>query len=763
MRPLTMLPFLFVLSISASTVADDAVTKWNPPISPIGSKNLIPNASFECGTSGWIPCGKSTGWGGNVSDLLGVIQVGDAKEGKNSFRIDLGPGKTIETFFDCWPPARTIQSAPQVANWGWIRVEKCKIYTLSAFMKADKEGISARLAMRFAGTSGPYRLTTEQTKAVTLSTQWSRYALTVPAENSDMFVVVGPDLSVMPEATATVWIDGIQLEQAEVPTDFQPREAVEIGITTGRPGNLYDSREPCAITVLVSNTLENSARVPITVRVEDYFGELLPEKSLKIHAKPHSTTLRSIPLNLPGPGHYRVTFAWESQGIKQFKTLSLAVVEPYTANNSPFGINHAPVTPDMCKTFRKGGIVWVRDWSPNWQFIEPVQGQVNFDDTDKQIDRVLQTGMKVMSVLPSNPSTNWASEAPASVPATGWKRLAYAPTKPELLNEFVGKVVSRYKDRVKHWEFLNEPVWCSDFCMPKEGGYTSASYLSLLKGVYGAMKTADPACQVLGGLSTEAMFPIGDEIVAAGGLNYMDILNLHPYPDPGTSAPEQLIPHMERILGVMDANGGRKPIWATETGYYAMDVKPWEPWTPPKEVHAAGILLRDERQCGDYTVRYSVILLSHGVDKIFFHQGIGGEPNCSLLNMDNPFLGPQGVPTKAYSALAGLANALGSTPHYVSPLAKASLIDGRDTKGVFGYAFQCAPKATLVAWAPDWGDVRWTITLPHGATARNVVGKRIKGHEIQLGESPIYIETVRMEAHVLAESCKLVITSVNTR
>ena len=757
MRTLAMSLFLFVLSINASTVAvaEDIVTKWNPAIMPIEAKNLLPNGSFECGTSGWIPCGKSTGWGGNLSDLYGTIQTGDAQDGKNSLRIDLGPGKTMETFFDCWPPARTIQSAPQVANWGWIRVEKGKTYTLSAYMKADREGIPARLAMRFAGTAKPLLLPTEHTKAFTLTSQWNRYSLTVPADSADAFMVVGPDLSATPEASATVWIDSIQLEQADAPTDFQPRETIEVGVYTGRPGNVYDVKEPCKVNLHVSNTLDVGTKVRFTIRAEDYFGDPLPEKSVEVAVKPHASTLRQVPLNVQDLGHYRTTVSWDTQGIKHTTTLNLTVVESFSADDSPFGINHAPVTPEMCKTFTRGGIVWARDWSPNWQFIEPVQGQVNFEDTDRQIDRVLKTGMKVMSLLPSNPSTNWASEAPASIPATGWKRLAYAPAKPELLNEFVGKAVSRYKDRVKYWEFLNEPVWCSDFCMPKEGGYTSASYLSLLKGVYKAMKTADPTCQVLGGLSTESMFPIGDEIIVAGGLKYMDIFNLHPYPDPGTSAPELLISHMKRILGVMDANGGRKPIWATETGYYAMDEKPWEPWTAPKEIHAAGILLRDERQCGDYTVRYSVILLAHGVDKIFFHQGISGEPNCSLLNMDNPFLGPQGVPTKAYAALAGLANALGNAPRYIAPLAKASSIDGRDTKGVYGYAFQCGPKATLVVWAPDAGDTRWSLSLPKDAILRNVVGKRLKEREVRLGESPVYIETVHLEAHALAEACSL--------
>jgi hypothetical protein len=169
--------------------------------------------------------------------------------------------------------------------------------------------------------------------------------------------------------------------------------------------------------------------------------------------------------------------------------MQLAVIEPYPHADSPFGLNHGPTTLEACRQIKLAGVTWVRDWAVNWEWAEPQPGTLSFAPIDPHIERLHAAGMNILSLLPSNPSTSWASEAPDSVPNRAWYRLAYAPKDPQLLFDFVGKAAAHYKGSVAYWEFLNEPLWVPDFCLPKQGGYTIETYIALLEGAAAAIRS----------------------------------------------------------------------------------------------------------------------------------------------------------------------------------------------------------------------------------------------------------------------------------
>jgi hypothetical protein len=118
------------------------------------SRNLLPNGSFEAGADGWSSLGKRSGWG-NLSALVGQVQanVAVAHDGLHCLRIDLGPGKTPVTYFDYFDPVRVEQQSPLAANVGWIKVEKGRKYTLSAWMRADRDGVPGVLMFRMSDPS----------------------------------------------------------------------------------------------------------------------------------------------------------------------------------------------------------------------------------------------------------------------------------------------------------------------------------------------------------------------------------------------------------------------------------------------------------------------------------------------------------------------------------------------------------------------------------------------------------------------------------
>lgn len=719
------------------------VSRFQPRIASIGSKNLLPNSSFECGTAGWSSLGQVTGWGGDLSGLYGEIESGGAWDGSDCLRIDMGPATPV-TYSDSWPPDQDVQHSPLAANIGWVRVSKGSAYTLSTYMRTDTPGVKASLLFRHGGTP-PNGISTDSSM-VTLTNQWQRYTITRTALEDDLCIAVGPDMSSMPAGSAVFWIDAVQLEKSVSATPYSPREQVEISINTNKHGNIFNATDPVVFEVCGRNTSTGAVNANVNVQLEDYFGILLPEQTLPLAIPASSRTSANLPLNISGKGFYRARVSWQADGLDHYQVIKFAVIEPYGSSDSPYGVNHAPTTPEQCELLLRSGVTWARNWAQNWEWAEPVQGQISFDSLDGHIDRVLDTGMNILSLLPSNPSTNWASEAPPEVPATMWHRLAYAPTNPQWLYDFITQAVNRYKNRATYWEFLNEPLWVPDFCLPLSAGYTVNDYITLLQGAYSAMKAADPTCTVVGGLSIQAEMTLGDDFINAGGLNYVDIYNIHPYP--GFNAPEFFIPHMERILAVMDANGGRKPMWATETSYYGVDDLPWIPWvTPPG--WAAQWLLESERMCSDYSTRFSVIMLAHGVEKIFWHQPLNGTVNNGYWNMSNNLLAEESVPRKFYPAQAALANMLGSAPVYAGQMDFPLSTFGSDVNKLYGYAFQCAGKAVLVAWSSPVTVDKGPLNLTPGVDVFDIMGNPVSQLSA-FGSSPIYLVSTSQSAAALA-------------
>jgi Beta-galactosidase len=745
--PVLLAVFVCGATAMVSSRADEAqaeagVPRLNPRCEATGSKNLIRNASFECGGDWWSSLGKQTGWGGELSGLYGVIESGGAWDGRACLRIDMGPGVTPVTRFDCWPPAREVQHAPLAANMGWIGVTPGQPVTFSAYLRSSVAGTKARFLFRFAKSAlDPIQNVSHD---VVLSTEWTRYTFTQSALDEDMCIAVGPDMTAMPDETVACWIDAVQLESGSQATAFETLEPVEVGFQTGHYGNVYGIDEPIVMTVLANNTGTTDTSVTLRLEVEDYFGNALPPSTLSLAIPAGGQVSEPWVLELPGKGYFRARVTWTANGREHVRVVELTVIQPYAEEDSPFGLNHPATTERQLRLLSKAGLRWVRTWAVNWDWVEPTEGQVSWARTDEQLEYVTSAGMNTLVVFP-NPSANWASSAPSPVKENLWFRLAYAPKDPQLLFGFLGDAVGRYQESCTHWEFLNEPLWVPDFCLPKSAGYRVADYIELLEGAYSAIKAADPGCKVIAGLSIEPKFPLGDEFIAGGGLELCDILNLHPYG--GLAAPEEFIPHMKRIQDAMDAQGERgKPIWATEAAYYAVDDKPWTPWAAPPGHFSANLLLSDEKTCADCIVRQAIILLAHGVEKIFYHQPVEGPVNFGSWNIENTFLAEESVPKKSYAAISALATLLGPAPRYVADAAVPAANDN-----VFAYAFQSGPRSVVAAWAPGPEKPSGRIEAAPGVTAYDVMGNELPS-PLSLGTSPVYFVSSSVTADALAEN-----------
>ncbi|HYD84806.1 MAG TPA: hypothetical protein VEA63_12160, partial [Opitutus sp.] len=436
---------------------------------------------------------------------------------------------------------------------------------------------------------------------------------------------------------------------------------------------------------------------------------------------------------------------------KESRLLRLAIVPPRTAPETVVGVNHAYPTAELLGLAKQAGVTWHRDWSLKWQHIEPSKGEYRWDVSDPQVDRVTTQGLNLMAMIPF-PSTEWNSTAPdlATIrkhsPRHGGggqgddqellvrARWAWLPADPGELSEFVAKAVSRYRDRIQVWEFLNEALFTL-YSLPSENvlktkelkSYKEEDYFQLLRQTAPAIRAANPNARIMGG----GMFP-GDrsalEMVKLGLLDYIDILGVHDYPSAAArtggevKAPEALLSSMAILIETMRAHGGPKPLWMTEFSYFGSDDLPRDPWIPIEGLWSEPQLL-SEKQVADYVIRYVTIFLGRYGEKIFLHSGCTGSVNRpgteSCLFAD-------GAVRKVYPALAVFTELLGAKPEFVGD---------RINEGGYAFAFETGEESLVVLWDPE---EKAEVRVPRGIVCRDLMGRTIKSSSIRLGASPVY-------------------------
>ena len=246
-----------------------------------------------------------------------------------------------------------------------------------------------------------------------------------------------------------------------------------------------------------------------------------------------------------------------------FSACAVFAAQDARDSDSPFGVldflswdhewNHGHYNGDKVEKaaglMKEAGVAFVRmDFL--WSDIEPVRGTFEFKKYDRIVEILSKKGIKILGLLDYNAS--WSS--------AHWND---APNR-EYYIQFAEQVVKRYKKKIKYWEIWNEPD-CKLYWAPQDD---MKSYTCLLKEVYPVLKKVDPTCDVLlGGLSQNIPIQLR-RIYEYGGRNFFDIVNIHPFADPGSANAMQMLKGI--YLGVykqMKDNGdAEKPIWFTELG-----------------------------------------------------------------------------------------------------------------------------------------------------------------------------------------------------
>ncbi len=709
-------------------------------VSSGGGKNLVANGSFEAGGSGWSSVGQGAGWG-NLDRLHGQAIEGDAAEGKRFLRIPMGGEHTPVLYFDYFEPVVRRELRPLATSQGWIKVEPGRQYVLSCFMRSRPPGAAAVLGVRLESPMGGGR---DYTARANLNGDWTRYSVRFRAEHRFAYVYAGPNLG--NDERADVDVDALQLEAGDAATAYQAGRDVEFTMGPSEAGGVFVAGGEGKLVLRAVNHGAAEQRLVVRFKVADYYDRVadLPAEAITLSGR--AAVMREIRIPANWRGYYRIKAIAQAGANTHEADIPIAVVPPRDAKESVCGINHAFASANLIRIASMAGISTYRDWSLKWQHIEPAKGEYRWEVADVQIDRVLREGVSVLPLMPPFPSADWASEAPAGLPTRGYPgvrlKQAYGPKDPAELARFVRDAVDRYKDRIKAWEFLNEPIY-TDYSLPARlaatyGGrqYTPADYVSLLKTTAAAMRKADPQCKVIGGIGSGPR-QLTREVMEAGILQHIDIFNLHMYP--GIRPPEAYAAEMDELLKLMDAHGGRKPIWITEMSYYGADDLPRRPFIPRTGSWSEQRLLADERQCADYTIRYFLVMLSHGVERVFIHSGASGKANdpdfeCALLAYG-------GAPRKLFAAMGTMTQILGPSPRAA----------GFARFGRSGYVagFETGRHAVLALWQTDEMPAEpLPVRAQPGWTWRDAMGRETESPP-GLSPSPTYLIAPSGEAKQL--------------
>jgi hypothetical protein len=129
---------------------------------------------------------------------------------------------------------------------------------------------------------------------------------------------------------------------------------------------------------------------------------------------------------------------------------------------------------------------------------------------------------------------------------------------PDNYLKYVHLLVEHYKERITHWEVINE----ANLIRTDHKEELGQNYADILKTSYQEIKHTDPLATIVYGGQSEVYDHFLEGVCSKGGQNFFDIMNFHSY-----SAPEELINSFCHLAEIMHKYDWSKPVWLTETGY----------------------------------------------------------------------------------------------------------------------------------------------------------------------------------------------------
>ncbi|PAW78753.1 MAG: hypothetical protein B9S32_05055 [Verrucomicrobia bacterium Tous-C9LFEB] len=172
-------------------------------------------------------------------------------------------------------------------------------------------------------------------------------------------------------------------------------------------------------------------------------------------------------------------------------------------------------------------IGWGAHFTKLEKALEPEKGVYRWELLDPHVEALSKANIEMVGNINYTPV--WASPHPEEanqIDVCVRRATAYAPKDMNDFRNFMEKVVTRYKDRIKIWEIWNEPNMPGSSCFWAD---TPANYVKLLQAGYETIKKVQPDSEVwLGGLGARANYhSFYWNVLRLGAGPYYDTLSLH--------------------------------------------------------------------------------------------------------------------------------------------------------------------------------------------------------------------------------------------
>jgi hypothetical protein len=537
---------------------------------------------------------------------------------------------------------------------------------------------------------------------------------------------------------AKVWIDAVQFEKSKQTTEYQVSAPVEITAETEKEGNIFVCAQPPYDIPLKLRAFNNTAlpqEVKASISVKDFWDNEVIHKEVNLSVKPREEIVQIVSLPVGKLGFYRITVFGQTSKLQlsslPSQQLRCMIINP-ADEDSRFGMNHAYPWNFLLRLSGEFGVSWWRDWSVRWNTVQAEKdGQFDFSEPDIQIDRVLKEGKKVIVLFPF-PATLWAKDDKINFSdpniknlATDQKRLQCAsrPRDEKAFVNYIRESVKHYKNRINVYQVFNEPLF-TEYSLPALLGYKVEDYIHFLSLAYKTIKAEQPDATVIGGIGIWADSKWARDFVKAGGLQFVDILDVHDYPIP--LRPEELCEPLAEMWKTMKERNEAKPIWMTELGCYADD-DPAQTAGSFGDAAMQRSLHSSETEAAEWFVKFAAIFFANGGEKIFLHAGVSGEINGT--DLAGIFFEYGGAPRKICPAVAAMAS-------FIPVSAKFEKTEKMAEK-VTVYWFSTPKGEVGVGWAED--GKRHKVKLASGIQAFDIMGNISAGSTIEFTGTPLYL------------------------
>lgn len=500
------------------------------------------------------------------------------------------------------------------------------------------------------------------------------------------------------------------------------------GLTVSR--RIYTANEAVDLIECAPGGADNS----YLWSIEDHTGQ----KNLQgVWEKDRLTTLDLGALPI---GWYRLDSS-PNITLPEYQTQTVFLVVPDTnrtdsGSKSAFGI-HVEMNAKGLHTMELLGAGWVRLHGADilkWKSVEPDRGEWNWPDS--AIAMFTSAGKAILADLGQTP--DWASGNTEAEPyphaSYYFGAAAYLPEDILDWENYVGEVVGRYQDQIRHWEVWNEPD--IHFLVGGTAGKAD-DYMSLLASAYRMIKNVDPDLNVLAPAVAYLITP--DRVAAPNDISaeefrryrdpdffrnftnlnpglYLDVFSFHHYSrirDKRHTESLALNKNLESLAGDMSTwFGESKEVWLTE-----YNVLTNEPQPDP------GLDSRLARQlCLDH-----FDFFARGITKVFTYNAMYKELWFSPF--DNFYRPP--APTQVFVAYAFMT--------YILDGLDFDRLDNESVPRLTEYIFKGEFKPAIHIFAAVTGDAKFTI--PGNGTIFDYLGKqtRVRKDDVYLLENGNFV------------------------